>query len=280
MACHFPLNAWRGPGGDISFRLLPHYDGTEEYLRLPCGSCLGCRMAKAREWAIRCQLELSQHDEFCWTTLTYDDSQLPDFGSLEKSHVSSWLKRLRARHPDKTIRFFACGEYGETTHRAHYHSVLFGLADDPSIQDTWPHGYVRVDPLTPAAISYVAGYCNKKLGWKHEYQKLVDPETGELLYERQPPFILMSRRPGIGGFARKHWRSWRDSAIWHGREVPVPRFLHKSWQENASEEAIAQKKQDDLTCIMRNQRTRDELQQAATVALAKHHNQAQKRRKL
>ena len=34
-------------------------------------------------------------------------------------------KRLRDRVGYGRFRFYACGEYGETTNRPHYHAILF-----------------------------------------------------------------------------------------------------------------------------------------------------------
>lgn len=230
MACLHPIPAWRTPGGVVLREPLERKSDIE-HLRLPCGSCLECRMDRARDWAIRCQLELKSHDQACWVTLTYSNDNLPL--TLQKEHLSAWVKRLRSRHFGRSIRFFASGEYGETTQRPHYHAILFGLSDHPSIQDTWPHGHTRTDELTPAAIAYVAGYTSKKVGYRLEPKERVDPETGEV-YVWQPPFLQMSRNPGIGGEARKFWRSWRKTALYNGREVPVPRFLHEAYQQHAT----------------------------------------------
>lgn len=203
-----------------------------EYLSVSCGGCIGCRTARAREWAIRCGLELSGHRDASWATLTYDDTHLPP--TLFKEHVSGWIKRIRARLSPHRVRFFASGEYGERTARPHYHAIVFGLPKgDRSVQAAWPYGYARSDSLSPEAIAYVAGYCSKKIGWKVEARDQVDPDTGEV-YRFQPPFVLMSRNPGIAGDARKFWRSWRDSAVHGGRLVPVPRYLHASWLEHAT----------------------------------------------
>lgn len=204
-------------------------------LLLPCGSCLGCRKSRAREWAFRCHLELMQHPEACWTTLTYADAP----PTLVKEHLSRFMHRLRKKMGAAGIRFFGCGEYGERTKRPHYHCVLFGVPPTSlAVQAAWPHGYAQVDRVSPGAISYVAGYCTKKITFKGEPYEFVDYETGELL-TAQPEFLLMSRRPGIGSDARRHWRSWRDTAIREGIPQPVPRYLHASWRENASEEEVA-----------------------------------------
>nr|QJB20330.1 MAG: replication initiator protein [Microvirus sp.] len=282
MACLHPMPAWRTAGG-VSLREPVDAEKITGGLRLPCGRCLGCRMDKARDWAVRCQLELKEHTEYCWTTLTYSDDHLPL--TLRKDHLSAWLKRLRARHPSRTIRFFASGEYGERTHRPHYHSILFGLPDDPSIQETWPFGMVRVDPISPAAIAYVAGYTSKKVGWREEPRERVDPETGEC-YEWQPPFLQMSRRPGIGGAAREHWKSWRQSCYWHGRQVPVPRFLHEAYKLHASplqlqqlqEEKDAKSQQVPVGFHLDYNAT--QLHAKAVHALRKHQHQSEKRTQL
>lgn len=194
-------------------------------------------MARAREWSLRCSLEVWEHEHSCWATLTYDDAHLPP--TLQPRHLQLWLKRVRKRYPAGHVRFFASGEYGEETHRPHYHAILYGIAEDSSVpQSEWPHGFVRVDHLTPAAISYVAGYCSKKLGWKLDTEERIDYATGES-YQWEPPFVRMSRRPGIGGAAREHRNSWRSQAVLGGRPMPVPRFLHAAWRDSASAEEIA-----------------------------------------
>ena len=44
--------------------------GYDEFY-LPCGSCVSCRLAYSRSWAIRCMHEASLHDRNCFLTLTY-----------------------------------------------------------------------------------------------------------------------------------------------------------------------------------------------------------------
>lgn len=234
-ACLHPLRAWRLPAGHVVLREpVDRPEGTSG-LSLPCGGCLACRCNKARDWSIRCQLELRDHRDTVWSTLTYDDSSLPI--TLRPDHLSAFVKRLRARLElsDRRFRFFASGEYGERTQRPHYHMIHFGMSEDDEreIQAAWPHGMIRVDPISPRAISYVAGYVSKKIGYKLDRAERVDPETGEC-YTWEPPFIRMSRRPGIGSSAREHWQSWRTAAVVGGRKVPVPRFLHEAYRDNAS----------------------------------------------
>lgn len=231
MACAHPIPAYRHPTRGV---LLGEFAAEKHdlvfQLLLPCGSCVGCQMSRARAWSIRCSLELQDHAKACWATLTYRDEDLPP--TLSKRHLQLFHKRLRER--SGKFRFFACGEYGETTWRPHYHTILFGTEDKAAIEAAWPHGFARVDQLSPAAIAYVAGYCAKKVGVRDAAEDRIDYATGEV-YRYQPPFQLMSRRPGIGGSARQHWRNFRRSAIWSGKEVPAPRFYAEAYKANASE---------------------------------------------
>lgn len=232
MPCYHPLPAWRTPDGQTVLSKPEQKDYTR--LHLPCGGCLGCRTAHAQAWALRCQLELQRHQHAVFTTLTYSDDNVPV--TLEKRHVQLFLKRLR-RSTDRTIRFFASGEYGETTSRPHYHAILYGLAaaDHDTIQTSWGLGHTRTYPVTPGAIAYVAGYTSKKIGYKRAMVEQVDPNTGEV-YTWQPPFIQMSRRPGIAAHAKQWPHSWRLYAIHQNHRTAVPRFLHNAWKEQATTE--------------------------------------------
>lgn len=118
--------------------------------------------------------------------------------------------------------------------------VLFGLSRyDEAIPGAWPFGHVRVDPLTPAAINYVVGYVAKKVGQDASLSEWrVNAATGEY-FKYQPPFIQMSRRPGIGSDARKFVSSWREYAVNDGIKMAVPRYLHDAWKASVDDEAIA-----------------------------------------
>lgn len=275
MPCFWPREAWRRKSGVVTFREPPDQE-KERYLRIPCGGCIGCRVRQARDWAIRCQLELSEHESAAWVTLTYDDDHLPP--TLVKSHLSSYLKRLRSRVSPALVRFFGVGEYGDKTERPHYHTIIYGLPPDHrALTAAWHFGHVHADKVTPANIAYTAGYAQKKIrsvprGVSREY---VDPDTGEC-FEWQQPFRLCSRRPGIGAGARRHARSFRTSAIFSGREVPAPRYLHDAWRAIASAsdiETLDLEKLSKITARGPRERLAGEAH-----ALAKYNLQAEKRK--
>lgn len=233
MACFHPLRAWRTPSGNVVLNQLEGADYTP--LRLPCGGCLGCRLAYAQAWALRCQLELQRHEHAVFTTLTYDDAHVPVTLPKPSEAVPLWVKRLRKHKGAKSVRFYASAEYGERTNRPHFHALLYGMSENDAqlIEEKWPFGHTRTERITPARIAYTAGYCHKKTDYKHIRHERVDPATGEV-YMWEPPYKLMSRNPGIGGHARAWLNSWRLYAIKDGHKMAVPRYLHEAWKLQAT----------------------------------------------
>ena len=234
MTCFHPFNGYRTPKG--SFQLHKPKSHEDKKLKIPCGGCLGCRMDYAQQWALRCQLELQRHTSAVFSTLTYDEEHVPITLPQPHEALPPFLKRLRF-HTKKHIRFYASAEYGERTARPHFHAILYGLdlTDAKTIENTWPYGHTRTEEITAARIAYTAGYCHKKADYKHIPHERHDPTTGEC-YIWQPPYKLMSRRPGIGADAKKFVQSWRLYAIKDGHKMKVPRFLHEAWKAQATQE--------------------------------------------
>lgn len=191
-----------------------------DYLRIPCGQCLGCRIDYSRDWATRMMLEYDYHETSSFITLTYNDLYVPlcDYvdknGEEQKSmtllkrDMQLFMKRLRKKYPDKQIRFYGCGEYGPKNQRPHYHLIIFGLdfAEDryvhqisalgdayyrsPTLEKLWPYGYSYVCDVSWQTCAYVARYVTKKKkGKESDYYQF---------FNIQPEFSLMSRKPGIG----------------------------------------------------------------------------------
>lgn len=46
-------------------------------LMLPCGRCIGCRLDRSKQWAIRLMHEAQLHERTAFITLTYDNKRLP-----------------------------------------------------------------------------------------------------------------------------------------------------------------------------------------------------------
>lgn len=245
MACFRPLVAYRSADGSISF-----VDrGKGDQLLLSCGQCIGCRLERSRQWATRCVHEASLYDDNCFITLTYNNDNVPIDGGLNYSHFQLFMKRLRKRFPNDTIRFYMCGEYGENYGRPHYHACLFGfnfpdrvlhsrtgsgffIYTSRILESLWSYGFSSVADFSFESAAYVARYVMKKItgqAAKRHYEVL-DEMTGEI-YNRSPEFCRMSLKPGIGA---RWWDKFgqsdvvpRDKVVINGVESTVPRYYDK-----------------------------------------------------
>lgn len=247
MPCYYPLRGYQVPGG--SWRKAIHRGARP--MTVPCGGCIGCRLERSRQWALRCVHEAQMHSENCFLTLTYAPKYLPEGGTLVKKHFQDFMKRLR-RHVDKKIQYFHCGEYGEKDSRPHYHALLFGcdfqdktlykvtgrgdkVFYSPTLERLWGWGFCLVGSVAFESAAYCARYVLKKITGEAAvaHYRRTDPETGEQ-WDVLPEYCTMSLKPAIG-------RGWYDRfsqdcfpsdfAIINGRRHKPPRYYDKQLAE-------------------------------------------------
>lgn len=258
VACFNPISAYQRADGSVMFNAR---QGADKELTLPCGNCIGCRIARARSWSLRCVHEASLHKSNCFVTLTYSPDKLPPGGSLRYRDFQLFMKRLR-KHFRTPVRYFVCGEYGEQLARPHYHACLFGL-DFPDKVPTsllgrsggwrsavldrlWGHGHCHLGELNVRTAGYAARYVLKKvtgqLADKH-YQRA---DTDGVLVSLVPEFARMSLRPGVGARWLDQFRGDvfnRDYVVHEGSKYPVPRYYDRRL-ERLAPEALAAIKED------------------------------------
>lgn len=222
MGCTSPLEGHQAfEGAPLSFARSGFRPGAK-HLSVPCGMCTNCRLDRSRQAAVRCVHESQMHDVSVFVTLTYSDEHLPP-GGLFHRHVQLFLKRLRRAHG--SVRYYVCGEYGETTSRAHYHACLFGwspgdrvlysrgaggfdLYQSAELDDLWGLGQCLFGWVTFESAAYCARYIFKKeLGPDVEpVRSVLDVTTGELLFRRHE-YSRASLKPGIGlPWLEKFWQ--------------------------------------------------------------------------
>lgn len=204
----------------------------DDLLAIPCGKCPQCTLAYQKQWSVRLMLESLYHQEMSFVTLTYDNKHYPKSLKAWKRDAQLFMKRLRAHYDGRLIRYFGCGELGSTTHRKHFHFILFGVSFEkleivdanelgqPSfnsevLKSIWQNGIVSHSDVTLEACSYVARYSSKKI----------------LTGEKDDSFLMMSRMPGIGSLFfedKKDILYLSDrvySQTFHGEKIP--RFFDK-----------------------------------------------------
>lgn len=221
---------------------------------LPCGKCITCRLDHARAWAMRCYHEAQFHDENCFITLTYNNENLPLCNSVCKYHFQKFIKRLRQHlvrkfSSERRIKYYGCGEYGESLGRPHYHVLIFGYApsdmeilhatkrkrwkcfvrNSPNfdlytskeVEKLWGKGFITVGECSFESAGYIARYVTKKF----------TGEKSDTHYNgRSPEWSLMSTRGAIG----KKWIEKyptdvypKDYCTINGNKFRPPRYYDK-----------------------------------------------------
>lgn len=244
MACFRPLAAWQSdPGAPLRFS--PMGASVEPDLEVACGQCIGCRLERSRNWAVRIMCEAQMHSANSFVTLTYDDDHLPYDGSLNYVHVQLFMHRMRKRVG--AFRFFNAGEYGDITRRPHYHMCLFGhdfsndrklwsgdgafaLYESDLLNSLWGNGQCLIGDLSFESAAYVSRYVVKKITGDAalDHYTVIDPCSGEV-FHLEPEFCHMSLKPGIG-------KPWFDKykidiknlggVVSRGKLVNPPKYFH------------------------------------------------------
>jgi len=109
MPCFHPVQAFYGKKLDSGKREIVFSSGQAQScldLKLPCNNCVGCRLDRARQWAMRCMDEASLYPNNSFITLTFNDENLPKFRSLEVGIFQKFMKRLRKEVAPLRLRFF------------------------------------------------------------------------------------------------------------------------------------------------------------------------------
>ena len=248
MPCFRPLKGYRaaqpGPSGKHPIVFVPRGGEVDRPVAVPCGQCVGCRLERSRQWALRCLHESKLYEENCFITLTFNDQHLPADWSLNHDHWVKFYKKLKSRvayhvsdEKAEGIRFYMCGEYGTRYGRPHYHACLFNY-DFPDkkykrvnqvgdkiytselLDDVWGQadaGMCEIGSVSFESAAYVARYIMKKVTGDEAdvYYTYVD-DYGEV-HNRKPEYTNMSRRPGIG-------KGWYEK--WSKDVFPADYIIH------------------------------------------------------
>lgn len=199
----------------VSLRQLPD---REPNLQLPCNKCPDCKLRKAKEWALRCWHESQMHEENSFITLTYSDENLPAYENLDHRDFQLFMKRFR-KGTGKEVKFFMCGEYGDLTHRPHYHVILFGYFPPDAtylrtenghryyksaeLDNYWKKGFTETSGVSYNNAGYIARYTLKKQLPKEELQdRYTYIDVNGDLQTRKFEYIRMSTGRDLTGIEK------------------------------------------------------------------------------
>jgi len=248
MACTSPRTVgFEADGKTISWSP-KNYSREYAPFQLPCGKCVECRFAYAREWAIRCVHEASMYEKNCFITLTYSDQHLKS-PKLIYEDFQKFMRKLR-KLQNEPIPMFVTGEYGEKNKRPHWHAIIFNFAPPDLVpyrtndrgdtlttsvllDNLWGKNDPKTQPIqigkvTMESAGYVARYSSKKLvhglDGTHDYN----------------PISKKSSKHAIGKkWLEKYYKDIFDYGILHlanGSTAPIPRYYEKWFKQEHPEE--------------------------------------------
>ncbi len=202
--------------------------------------------------------ESKSHTQNAFTTLTYNDENLPNNADLEQPPTGTlvprdlqlFIKRLRKQNGETRLKYFACGEYGDKTIRPHYHICFFNyyppdpvhhstklenkLYSSKSLDEIWGKGFTLTGELTFQSAAYVARYITKKINGPNsdDHYKTIDTRTGQIT-QRLPEFTRQSN-----GLGKAHFNKYTEDIYNHdhvilsdGKKTRPPRYYDKLYQE-------------------------------------------------
>lgn len=272
---------------------------------VPCQQCHECRLQRSRSWANRCVLEMedfppiaTQEGEICrnwFVTLTYDEDHTTELRSpvdhmslslhqrpdgKAKDHLQMYMDSLRASYKrnfgHEGIRFFACGEYGDTNLRPHYHAILFNCPIpedmlDPLFKNKFGHVYSNCELISDAwnnkgfAVITPANWSNAAYTARYIMKKQTG-DNAEKLYEENgllPPFVRMSRMPGIAANAYKGFEQYAyidpDGVLRRKDQVTfknAPQNVDPSFRPPRYFDKLLEKENPDLLQFVKDDRER------------------------
>lgn len=189
-----------------------------EPVEVPCGSCVTCLRTKRTFFCHRIQSDVAHLDmnglgsSFVTMTIAEENN---DGKGVDKRKLQLLHKRMRK--DGYKFSYLAIGDYGDNTHREHYHGIYLGLDTSSALEGFrkhWKEGFVDVEPVTSSNIAYVVRYVyGQTRSYKKRYE---DNGIGA-------PFTLFSRGLGSSLFENNlDDILTQNRYFWHGKWYSVP----------------------------------------------------------
>jgi hypothetical protein len=277
MPCYGPLTGFYSKDisqtGKRKIVFDPRLSNSAVPIKLPCGQCIGCRLERSRQWAMRLLHERKFHEHSAFLTLTYRNEDLPPGGTLVKRDFQLFMKRYR-KSLDHKIKFFMCGEYGDRNARPHYHVIVYGhdFADkkyfssnrrgdkyytSAELGSLWRLGHNVIGAVTFDSCAYVARYLLKKVTGKlaDDHYSVIDG-NGEV-FQRLPEYTDQSN--GLGKlYYERFFREvyTHDSVVINGKEVRPPKYYDGMYElTNPGELCILKRKRRQKALLFKADNT-------------------------
>lgn len=217
---------------------------------VPCGKCPSCLANQRQEWIFRLKQEFLASEFALFVTLTYDEEHIPLDFSVNKKDVQNFHKRLRKHFPPGDLRFYLVSEYGDHTHRPHYHGLYFFKSkyDLDHVYEvflsSWKNGFLKFGNVEEGSIVYCTKYCMKGSATPAGCT---------------PPFRLVSKmNGGLGSYYLEKMSSYHlesgnfDFVSSNGQRSRFPRYLKDKLLQGIKNPYLSERLEEERLQQMRD----------------------------
>lgn len=235
MACLVPKRIvnphYKKIAPDSHFRLYHEFHGqypkNDYYITVDCNRCINCFRKYMASWRFRLiheYLGLSEveRSKSYYVTLTFENEFYSENPIIIKKYVRRFLDRCRKRF-GHSVRHFLVTEFGDNTHRLHFHGFFFNTDIPPNLfYQLWYYGFVSIYRLGSREYSVLQeiSYCTTYI------TKGKKGHLPEVLGIGEKPLVLVS--PGLGASYVKSKSHFHQSSLSHfsydlsGHPYPLP----------------------------------------------------------
>lgn len=197
------------------------------YIQIPCGTCYHCLQNKRRYWVLRLLVEIEQHKENTFVTLTFDDENLAKFKGDYKRPLKLYVDRLRKALGYRP-RYWFISELGDEekfTGRFHIHGIFFGTSKEKlsyALQRIkWTYGISYFGRVQFKTAYYLTKYLLKQQP-KDDYKPFIMCSHGiGLAYVNKDRFEKL-----VNGL---DFQSWLE---FHGRKFPISPYYKSKFMSD------------------------------------------------
>lgn len=205
--------------------------------KVPCGKCAFCLTNRRAQWMFRIHHEIKdQKHPGYFLTLTYDEKHVKRVAdgrlSLRFYDVQLFIKRIRKAK--FYVKYICVGEYGGSTHRPHYHMLLWTDAPTDFLQGNWKSskdnsimGSIHFGSVTMQSAMYCLKYIIQP---KQRVEDVISPD-GEKFEVVEKTRAQFSKGLGLTYLTTEvydyHTFDYNEPVVFSridGKKVALPRY--------------------------------------------------------
>lgn len=230
----------------------PIYDTRVLEIEVPCGQCIECRQAKAREWQVRLGEEIKDYKHKYFVTLTFGPKELEEVCKKSRLSECNALAAYALRHSlerwrkdeKKSLRHWFITELGhEGTERIHMHGLIFTdkELDLEVIEEIPQKGYMCKWKYWKYGLIFVGLYVNQRtINYISKYITKIDTDhkgfIGNILASPGIGRSFVDRQEGRDTYKYRPRKTVDFYELPNGSKVKLPKYYANKFRSEEERE--------------------------------------------